>query len=262
MRSQRPGVIKLGGSLLEDPARRLAALSAVARSWLAQPKVVLIHGGGRKLDSHLASLGIPRRVHEGLRVTDAATLEAAVGVLAGVVNKSIVADLWRLGVPAAGISGADGATLVAEKRPPSGGVDFGFVGCAARGRAELLEGILSAGMLPVLAPIAAGRQGGLLNLNADEAAAAVAAALEARRLVFFTDVEGVRDESGRTLPRLGTREVETLLAGPAVGGGMRPKLLACLAALRAGVEEVVIAGPERHADVLRGGEGGTCLVAA
>ncbi len=262
MRRPRPTVVKLGGSLLEDARRRAAVVAAVAEAWNAGESLVVVHGGGKRLDAHLASLGIPRRIHEGLRITDAPTLEAAVGVLAGVVNKAIVAELREVGVPAAGICGVDGATLVAEKRLPSGGVDLGFVGGCARASAGLLNAILSAGMLPVLAPIAAGRDGGLLNLNADEAAAAAAAALSARRLVFFTDVEGVRDESGRTLSRLAVRDAESLLSGPAIEGGMRPKLLACLEALRKGVREVVIAGPRRHADVLRGGEGGTCLVAA
>ena len=117
MRRLRPTVVKLGGSLLEDAARRAAVVSAVAQAWNAGEAVVVVHGGGKRLDAHLASLGIPRRVHDGLRITDGPTLEAAVGVLAGVVNKSIVAEFREAGIPAAGICGADGATLVAEKRP-------------------------------------------------------------------------------------------------------------------------------------------------
>jgi acetylglutamate kinase len=260
--SPAPLVVKLGGSLLEDPTRRRASLLAVAQHWSASGLLVVVHGGGKKLDVQLAALGIARRIHDGLRITDAATLESAVGVLAGIVNKSVVAGLRELGVPAAGLCGVDGGTLVAERRMPIDGVDFGFVGAQARGHAALPRAILAAGMLPVIAPIAAGRDGGLLNVNADEAAAAIAAALGARRLVFFTDVEGVRDTSGRTLARLATREAESLLSGTGVEGGMRPKLFACLAALRSGVEEIVIAGPKRHAAVLRGEEGGTCLVAA
>jgi acetylglutamate kinase len=263
-RTNAPGatVVKLGGSLLEQAEPRRVALGAIARCWESGGELVVVHGGGERLDLHLATLGIPRRVHDGLRITDERTLEAAVAVLAGVVNKSIVSELRALGVASAGISGADGATLVAEKKPSVAGVDLGHVGCSARGRAGLLRAILAADMLPVVAPIAAGREGGLLNLNADEAAAAVASALAARRLVFFTDVEGVRDETGRTLAKLEADEAEDLLSGPAVEGGMRPKLRACLTALRAGVAEVVIAGPRRHAGVLRDGLGGTSLVAA
>ncbi|MGH9442810.1 MAG: acetylglutamate kinase, partial [Thermoanaerobaculia bacterium] len=174
MKRQRPTVVKLGGSLLEDGQRRRTALSAVGESWSAGEPLVVVHGGGKKLDAHLQALGVPKRIHEGLRVTDARTLEAAVGILAGVVNKSIVSWLREAGVPAAGICGADGGSLVAQRRLPSKGVDLGWVGGSVRGSSELLEAILSAGMLPVLAPIAAGRSGGLLNVNADEAAAAAA----------------------------------------------------------------------------------------
>jgi acetylglutamate kinase len=114
----------------------------------------------------------------------------------------------------------------------------------------------------VLAPPAAGREGGILNLNVDSAAAAIAVALGSARLVFFTDVDGVRDGAGRTLGQLTVAEAEDLLASGAASGGMRPKLAAALAALGDGVGEIVIAGPERQADVLRGGRGGTRLVAA
>ncbi len=117
-------------------------------------------------------------------------------------------------------------------------------------------------MLPVLAPVAAGTGGGILNVNADTAAAAVAGALGSARLVFFTDVEGVRDGVGRTVPRLTASAAGDLIATGAASGGMRPKLAAALEAIRLGVEQVVIAGPERHADVLVGRAGGTSLVAA
>jgi acetylglutamate kinase len=165
-------------------------------------------------------------------------------------------------VAAAGVSGIDGATLVADRHPPLEGVDLGLVGTAPRARACLLKALLSADLLPVLAPLAAGREGGILNLNADSAAAAIAGALGSARLVFFTDVDGVRDGSGRTLGQLTVAGAEDLLASGAASGGMRPKLAAALAALGDGVDEIVIAGPERQAEVLRGGMGGTRLVAA
>ena len=261
-RAFAPVVVKLGGSLLEDALRRRAALRAIAERWSQTQDLVVVHGGGKRLDAQLAALGIPRRIHDGLRLTDEPTLDAAVGVLAGTVNKGLVAELISLGVPAVGICGADGGTIMASRRSPKDGVDFGFVGAEARGDARIPAAILGAGMLPVVAPIAAGRDGGLLNLNADEAASALASAMGARRLVFFTDVEGVRDPSGRTLPTLRPPDAVRLLSGTAVGGGMRPKLLACLSALHAGVDEIVIAGPDRQAGVLRGEKGGTCLVAA
>jgi acetylglutamate kinase len=116
-----PWIVKLGGSLLEDAGRRRTALGAVARSWNDGVPVVLVHGGGRRIDEHLAALGLTRSVHKGLRVTGPATLEAVVAVLAGIVNKSLVEELRALGVPAAGVSGVDGPTIVAEKHRRSTG---------------------------------------------------------------------------------------------------------------------------------------------
>ena len=258
----RPWVVKLGGSLLEDAMRRRHALESVVRVWKSGVPVVVVHGGGRKIDEHLAALGLMRSVHRGLRVTGPATLEAVVAVLAGIVNKGLVEELRALGVAAAGVSGVDGGTLVAERHPPLEGVDLGLVGTAPRGRADLLRALLAADLLPVLAPLAAGRDGGILNLNADSAAAAIAVALGSARLVFFTDVDGVRDGAGRTVGQLTAAGAEDLIASGAASGGMRPKLAAALAALGDGVAEIVIAGPERHAEVLRGGMGGTRLVAA
>lgn len=260
--SPRPWVVKLGGSLLENAGARSRAIGAVARVWGAGTPVVLVHGGGRKIDQHLAALGLMRSVHRGLRVTGPATLEAVVAVLAGIVNKQLVGELRALGVAAAGISGVDGDTLVAERHPPIDGVDLGLVGAAPHARPEALRALLGAGLLPVLAPLAAGREGGILNLNADTAAAAVAAALGSARLIFFTDVEGVRDADGKTLARVTPADVRGLLDSGAASGGMRPKLAAALEAVGGGVGEIVIAGPERHADVLAGRRGGTSLVAA
>lgn len=255
-------VVKLGGSLLEDGVRRRQALAAIARAWNDGVPLVVVHGGGKKIDEHLAALGLTRSVHRGLRVTGPATLEAVVAVLAGIVNKSLVDELAGLGIAAAGISGVDGGTIVAERHPPVDGVELGLVGTAPRARADLPKALLGAGLLPVLAPVAAGRGGGILNLNADAAAAAVAGALGSSRLVFFTDVEGVRDGGGRTLERLSAAGAEALIASGAASGGMRPKLAAALSALADGVGEIVIAGPGRHADVLDGRRGGTSLVAA
>jgi acetylglutamate kinase len=156
----RPWVVKLGGSLLENGARRRHALEAVVRVWKSGVPVVVVHGGGRKIDEHLAALALMRSVHRGLRVTGPATLEAVIAVLAGIVNKGLVDELRALGVSAAGVSGVDGATLVADRHPPLEGVDLGLVGTAPRARAALLDALLAAGLLPVLAPLAAGRSRG------------------------------------------------------------------------------------------------------
>lgn len=255
-------VVKLGGSLLETPALRDAALEAIAHSRRRGARLVLVHGGGRKVDATLAALGIAKRTHAGLRITDGATLEVVTGVLAGVVNKGLVADLAARGVAAAGVSGVDGGTLLAETHPPMDGVDLGSVGRVTHASPGLLLRLLEAGLLPVVAPLAATRDGRLLNVNADAASAALAAALGASRLVFLTDVEGLRDARGRVLPRLDRDRVEHLLGTDVIRDGMRPKIAACLDALAGGVAEILIAGPERHAAALAHGRGGTRLVAA
>jgi acetylglutamate kinase len=262
MRAVAPTVVKLGGSLLEDDAARAAVVDAIARRSCAGERIVLVHGGGKRIDAELASRGIPKRVHQGLRVTDGPTLDVVVAVLSGPVNADLVRELVDRGAEAVGLCAAEGSLLRAEFHPPVGGVDLGFVGAVTSVDPRRLEALLARRRLPVVAPVASGPGGCNLNVNADAAAAAVAGALDARRLVFLTDVEGVVDETGRILERLKTPDVLRLLDGPAVSGGMRPKLAACLAAARAGVREVIIAGPGRRESALAGGPGGTALVAA
>ena len=255
-------VVKLGGSLLEDDVLRGAALESIAARFTAGGKLVVVHGGGKRIDAMLARLGIPKRVESGLRVTDAPTLDVVVSILAGLVNKTLVAELRAKGVVAAGLSGADGETLWAEFHPAVEGVDVGYVGRVVFSRPELITAVLDSGMLPLVASVAVGREGMLLNVNADAAAAALAAGLHAERLVYFTDVEGVRGDGGAVVDQLDEKAARALLASSVVSGGMKPKLASCVQALSAGVAEVVIAGPSRHATVLSDGKGGTHLVAA
>jgi acetylglutamate kinase len=242
-------LIKLGGSLLDDAARREAALREIVARWNAGEDVVLVHGGGKHIDAALAKLGIARKTHAGLRVTDDATLDVVVSVLAGTVNKMLVSELARLGVRAAGLSGADGATLLAAKHPDLDGVDLGHVGQVQHANVTLIKAMLTYGTLPVISSIAAGPDGTLLNVNADSAAAALAVALRARSLRFITDVAGVLDANGVLVPRLGVSDTKLFIDN--VSGGMKPKLQAALTALVSGVGEIVI-----------GEEGGTTLVAA
>jgi acetylglutamate kinase len=254
-------VVKLGGSLLEDDRSRAAVLAAIAERCLQRTGLVLVHGGGKHIDAALAARGIPKRAHEGLRITDRQTLPVVVSTLAE-VNRSLVGELARHGVVAEGLCSAEARPLRADFHPPVGKVNLGFVGRVRSVDTLGIEGSLAAGRLPVLAPIADGPDGTSLNVNADEAAAAVAASLGCRRLIFLTDVEGITDEAGRVAARLDPSAARRLLASSAVSGGMRPKLSACLAAVGGGVREVVIAGPGRQEAALAGGAGGTSLVAA
>jgi acetylglutamate kinase len=235
-------VIKLGGSLLDDAQRRAAILAEIAAAWKKGEELVLVHGGGKHIDAKLARLGIPKKTQAGLRVTDDETLEVVISVLAGTVNKSLVAELTALGVCAAGISGSDGSTLVADFHPPVDGVHLGNVGRVMAADSTLIRAILGQGILPVVSSVAQGPRGALLNVNADNAACAIAAALQAASLQFITDVAGLLDASGAVVARLTAEDVHTFLASDVVSGGMKPKLEAALGALRAGVQRISIGG--------------------
>lgn len=233
-------VIKLGGSLLEDAPRREESLRSIASAWNAGEQIVLIHGGGKHIDALLSRLGIPKRTHGGLRITDDETLPVVVGVLAGVVNKMLVAELAALGVRAVGVSGADGGTLIAGRRSSEGGVDYGHVGDVESSDPRLIRTLLGEGFLPVVSSVAMSVDGGLLNVNADAAASAIAIALGASSLTFITDVAGVLDGKGTVVPALNVRKVQSMIKTNAVTGGMRPKLEAAMVAVRSGVESVLI----------------------
>ncbi len=244
-------VIKLGGSLLDDASRRAAALQKIVSRWNAGEQIVLVHGGGKHIDAALAKLGIAKWTHAGLRVTDDVTLGVVVSVLAGTVNKMLVSELTQLGVRVAGISGCDGATIVAEKHADIDGVDLGHVGHVTGSNRALVNALLTAGTMPVISSVAIGKDGALFNVNADTAATAIAVAHGAKELLFLTDVAGLLDESGAVVPHLTTVGVEAMLSSAAVSGGMKPKLQAALTALTSGVRAISI-----------GEEGGTTLVAA
>lgn len=244
-------VIKLGGSLLDDSSRRAAALRKIVSRWNAGEELVLVHGGGKHIDAALAKLGIAKRTHAGLRVTDDRTLDVVVSVLGGTVNKMLVSELTQLGVRVAGISGCDGATLIAEKHADIDGIDLGHVGHVTGSNRALVNALLTAGTMPVISSVAIGKDGALFNVNADTAATAIAVAHGAKELLFLTDVAGLLDESGAVVPHLTTVGVKEMLSSAAVSGGMKPKLQAALTALTSGVRAISI-----------GEEGGTTLVAA
>jgi acetylglutamate kinase len=244
-------VIKLGGSLLDDPQRRAAALAKIVDAWRGGEPVVLVHGGGKHIDALMTKLGMPKQVVRGLRVTDDATLQVVVAVLAGTVNKLIVSELAALGVSACGISGADAGTITAVPHAPLDGVDLGHVGSVTGGNAAVITALLDRDIMPVVSSVAIGPDGGLLNVNADMAAAAVAVSLGANVLHFITDVPGLLDQNGQVVPSLHARGARAMLESEVVSGGMRPKLHAALQALAGGVGLITI-----------GEQGGTQLVAA
>jgi acetylglutamate kinase len=225
-------VVKLGGTTISDQQQVLEEVAAIAR----QRPVVLVHGGGRRITEWLDRLGVPSHFEGGLRVTDPAALEVAAAVLRGVVNSELVAGLRSLSVDAVGLSGVDGGLLIAERIP-----ELGLVARVVGLRRDLLDAILVGGQVPVVAPLARDEDGIVCNVNADDAAAGIAAGIGARQLVLMTDVDGVRDAEGRRLDTLTVGEAEALIDSGVINGGMVPKIRAALAAVTWEGSEAIIA---------------------
>jgi acetylglutamate kinase len=184
----------------------------------------------------LERLGVPTRFENGLRITDPEALEVAAAVLRGVVNSELVAALRGLGCDAVGLSGVDGGLLIGERLP-----NVGLVATVVGVHRELLDSLLVAGQVPVVAPLARDGDGIVCNVNADDAAAGLAAGLGARQLVLMTDVDGVRDANGERLDALTPEQAEALIADGTIAGGMVPKVRAALAALAWEDTEAIIA---------------------
>lgn len=230
-------VVKIGGSTLGADDTSFADIAALRREGA---RVVVVHGGGPAITSWMAKLGVRAEFERGLRVTDAPSLDIAVAVLAGLINKRLVTELRSAGVAAVGLSGADGGLLRGTITDPA----LGFVAGALEADVRVIEALADAGCVPVVAPVAvsADDPAQLLNANADSAAGTLAAALGAERLVFLTDVDGVLNADGRVIRRVPLDAGESLLRSGVVKGGMIPKLEACLAAARAGARAGIING--------------------
>jgi acetylglutamate kinase len=225
-------VVKLGGTTIDDQRHVLDEVAVVAR----RRPVVLVHGGGKRITEWLDRLGVKSTFEGGLRVTDAAALEVAAAVLRGVVNSELVSTLRDVGVDAVGLSGVDGGLLIAERVP-----NVGLVAHVVGLRRDLIDAILVGGQVPVVAPLARDEQGIVCNVNADDAAAGIAAGLGARQLVLLTDVDGIRDAHGKRLDSVTADEAEGLIASGVIAGGMVPKVRAALTALTWPGSEAVIA---------------------
>lgn len=230
----RPCVIKFGGSVFKDAKAQDRFLKDLADLSRKAP-VVLVHGGGPEITRQLEAWGIKTRFVKGLRYTDERTMEAVEMILSGKVNKALTARLNRLGVKAVGLSGVDGKLLTAAPVPK-----LGLVGEPRDADPELLLVLLSRGYLPVVSPVASDSKGVRLNVNADSMAGALAQALHAERYISVTDVPGVLDAKGRTIPKIRIKDIAGLIRKGVVKGGMVPKLEAAGAAIRQGVGEVDI----------------------
>lgn len=230
----QPVVIKVSGHELDDPAY-LAQFASVIK---AQPApVVIVHGGGAEISSLQKTLGIEPRYLDGVRITDAESLRLVEMVLCGVVNKRLVRCLLGAGVDTLGLSGVDRGLVRAVKMPDPT-QDMGFTGTITAVRPEVLNSLLEQGITPVVAPVCLG-DGTNYNVNADHVAGALAAALEASRAVFLTNVEGVLLD-GRVIAALTPEQTHRLIADGTIFGGMIPKVQTALHALQTGVSQAVI----------------------
>ncbi len=245
----RTVVIKYGGSAMREEGPREAFATDVVLLKYVGLDPVVVHGGGPEITEYMERLGLEVRFHEGLRVSDAETVEVARMVLLGKLNSDIVQRLNRHGQPAVGLSGQDGSLF--EVAPVPNAEQVGFVGSIERVHVDVLNHI-AADYIPVVASSASDREGHAYNVNADEAAGKVAAALGAYKAIFLTDVPGWLDDPSdedSLISRAGVAEVEGRLA--AVGGGMRPKLRACIDALRGGAQSAhIIDGRRPHSLLL------------
>ena len=253
-------VVKIGGATL---GRHDTAIEDIVDLQRRGKSLIVVHGGGKVITDWLAKQGISSRFVQGERVTDQPTLEVVIAVLAGLVNKEIVAGIVARGGRAAGISGVDGAVI--EGR--IGDKEKGYVGEVVRVNTALLETLLKSAYIPVVAPVGLDSLAQppeapqILNFNADVVAGEIAAATAAERLIFLTDVAGITDGGGKVLPRLSPAEAEALINSGVASGGMIPKIKACLRALSKTPTSCIIDGRQPHAlikEIEKGG-GGTII---
>jgi acetylglutamate kinase len=242
----RPLVLKFGGELLEDPRHLATVVSAISSIVSSGAPVVIVHGGGREIDAALAAAGIEKRQVDGLRITDEATLDVVVSVLAGAVNTRLVAALNTAGVAAVGLTGADGRCGLSVPAPPHRSVDGRVVDLDRVGVPDagadmrILRTLAGDRFVPVIASIGLGCDGRLFNVNADTCAGHLAARLGAGRLVIAGTTAGVLGGDGATLSALGADAIASLVGGGTATAGMIAKLRACAHALANGVDDVVI----------------------
>ena len=234
-------IIKYGGSAMLDESLKQSVIQDATLLKLVGFKPIIVHGGGKEISQWVGKLGMEPRFVNGLRVTDEPTMEIAEMVL-NRVNKSLVAYVQELGVLSVGISGKDGGLLTVKKKL-SDGEDIGFVGEIEEVNPKILYDLLEKDFLPIVCPIGLDREFNSYNINADDAACAIAKAVKAEKLAFLTDIEGVYqdpEDKSTLISELSVSEGEGLMQSGVIGGGMLPKLANCIDAIRSGVNRVHI----------------------
>jgi len=253
-------LIKIGGTLLDSADSRRQIALEITHAVQTGIHVVVVHGGGKQMTRFLAGQGVESHFVNGLRVTTPDVLDAVLKVLAGSVNQELVASFIANGALAVGLSGMDALTTEARRMSE----ELGFVGKPVRSDPRLLSLLMENGYLPVLACVAGDRDGGFYNVNADQMAVSVAVAIEADKLLFLTDVDGVRGQDNVVCPTISSASCQELIDSGIATGGMRAKLEAAMEGLDAGIGEIVIAPGAANRLISRlvsGEELGTRLVA-
>ena len=247
-------VVKYGGSTRSGAEELKTTLQDIVLMKFVGMKPVVVHGGGKDITRLTEKMGIRSKFVDGLRVTDLPTMEIVEMVLGGKINKELVSVIQQLGGSAVGLSGKDGAMLEALRIKSKSGKDIGFVGKVAKVNTAVLETLDREQFIPVIAPLGLGKDGQTYNVNADEAAGAIAGALKAEKLVFLTDVPGIckkKDDPKTLFSTVKVKEVPMLLKKGIISGGMIPKIEACLHALKSGVHKThIIDGTLPHALLL------------
>jgi len=255
--ANRTFVIKFGGHAMVDASLSASFARDVIMLSLVGIRPVIVHGGGPQIDAMLERMGVVSEFVDGLRVTDAATIEVVEMVLVGTINKDIVSRINTNGGRAVGISGKDGSLIVARKKrvvdrtDPCKLIDIGQVGEIVSVNPGVIATLDADNFIPVIAPLGTGEHGETYNINADTAAGAIAAALKAEKLILLTDVEGVKDGAGGLRSSLTERDVQQMIATGEIAGGMIPKVQCCCRALERGVQKAhIIDGRLEHAVLL------------
>ena len=247
-------VIKYGGSAMVDAQLKKSVIRDIAMLKYLGLNPIVVHGGGKEISSLLAKMGKESVFVDGLRVTDSETATVAEMVLSGSIGKSLVENLEAVGIKACGINGKDGHTLVAKKLLDDKGRDLGFVGEIESVDTTLINTLIEAGFVPVISPVGVDAYSQTYNINADYAASAIAGAMNAEKLVFLTDVEGIlkdKDDPSSKITRMNAGEAKRLIAEGIIKGGMIPKVECCLDALEKGVQTVhVLDGRLPHSILL------------
>lgn len=241
-------VVKYGGSAMLDEKLQESVIKDVALLKLVGMQPIIVHGGGKEISKWLGYMGKESEFVEGLRVTDADTMEVAEMVLSK-VNKHLVQMMEKLGVKAAGISGKDGGTMLCRKKT-AGGKDIGFVGEVESVNSDLIDTLIKNDFVPIIAPIGMDENYQAYNINADDAASAIAKCIKAEKLAFMTDIEGVcmdKDDPDTLISVLPVDEAKYLIENGTIAGGMIPKIRNCIEAVEQGVSRVhILDGRKRH----------------